>query len=63
MCVRERERKRERVSLKPKRGQLRSLAVNRLLRLLAARLQLTIIETATEQIQASTAFFVSYVSD
>ena len=49
VCVRERER------LKPKRGQFRSLAVKRVFRLSAARLHHTIVETATEQIQASTA--------
>ena len=46
-----------------KRGQLRSLAVNRVLLPSAARLQHTIVETATEQIQASTDTFVSYVSE
>ena len=54
-CVCERERERERERLKPKRGQFRSLAVKRVLRLSAARLHHTIVETATEQIQASTA--------
>ena len=54
---------RERERLKPKRGQFRSLAVNRVERLSAARLHHTIVETATEQIQASTAVFVSYVSE
>ena len=62
VCVCERER--ERVThINLKRGQFRSLAVNRVLRVSAARLQHTIVETATEQIQASTAIFVSYVSD
>ena len=64
MCVREREREREREKhINLKRGQFRSLAVNRVLRLSVARLQhtCTIVETATEQIQASTAIFVSYV--
>ena len=60
---RERERMKERERLKPKRGQFRSLAVNRVLRLSAARLHHTIVETATEQIQSSTAVFVSYVSE
>ena len=54
---------RERERLKPKRVQFRSLAANRVLRLSAARLHHTIVETATEQIQASTAVFVSYVSE
>ena len=69
VCVRERERERdsererERERQGPKRGQFRSLAVNRVLRLSAARLHHTIVETATEEIQASTAVFVRYVSE
>ena len=52
MCERERD-------LSLNGGQFRNLAVNRVLRLSAAPLHHTIVETATEQIQASTAVFVS----
>ena len=70
VCVRERERERERgrerererITHKPKTGGgFRTLAVNRVLRLSVARLQHTIVETATEQIQASTAIFLGNV--